>query len=241
MNSNSYELTNSVDPTKHFFVRALPILLRGLMLIITLLLIGLFVQWLNMNTLLGTDWIDTWVRGHGFVGGVFFVLVGSGFTAIGFPRQILSFLGGYAFGFIGGTGLALLATMIGAIAAFQYARLMGRKFLVQYFSCRIKKIDDFLASRTITMALILRLSPFTNNLATNLAGGISGVRSMPFFIGSSLGYLPQTLVFSLLGSGFNLNPGLRIMLSIALFAISSLLGIWLWHQYRNGPLENFRG
>jgi uncharacterized membrane protein YdjX (TVP38/TMEM64 family) len=84
------------------------------------------------------------------------------------------------------------------------------------------------------MALVLRLAPFTNNLASNLAAGVSGVRPVPFFAGSSLGYLPQTVVFALLGSGFALDPGLRMGLSVALFVVSSVLGIWLWRRYRSG-------
>ncbi|CAK0774542.1 TVP38/TMEM64 family membrane protein [Gammaproteobacteria bacterium] len=236
--SEPYKPASSEDPPAHFFARTAPFLWRGLVLIATLVSIGFLLQRLGINTLFETGWIDSQVRGRGVAGGALFVMVGTAFTAIGLPRQVLSFLAGYAFGFAMGTGLALIATLTGAIATFQYARLMGRSFLVRHFPHRIKKIDDFLAGHTLTMTLVLRLSPFTNNLATNLAGGISGVRSVPFFIGSALGYLPQTLVFALLGSGFNLDPGLRTGLSIALFVISSFLGVWLWHRYRRGLPED---
>ena len=109
---------------------------------------------------------------------------------------------------------------------------MGRAYLTRKFPHRIKKIDDFLADNTLSMALVLRLAPFANNLATNLAAGVSGVRPLPFFAGSGLGYLPQTVVFALLGSGFALDPGLRMGLSVVLFVASSVLGLWLWRRYR---------
>ncbi|CAK0741634.1 TVP38/TMEM64 family membrane protein [Gammaproteobacteria bacterium] len=234
----SCKSTDPEDPPTHFLIRTAPFLWRGLILITTLGVIGLLLQRLDIHTLFETRWIDSEVRGHGLTGGMLFVAVGTAFTAIGLPRQILSFLAGYAFDFIVGTGLALLATLLGAVLAFQYARFMGRSFLVKHFPHRIKKIDDFLAGHTMSMTLILRLSPFTNNLATNLAGGISGVQLVPFFIGSALGYLPQTLIFALLGSGFNLDPGLRTALSVALFVISSFLGVWLWHRQRRGLPED---
>jgi len=233
--SEPYKSTNS---STHFPVRTAPFLWRGLILIATLVLIGLLLQRLGIHALFETKWIDNEVRGHGLAGGALFVTVGTAFTAIGFPRQVLSFLAGYAFGLVVGTGLALVATLIGAVATFQYARFMGRDFLIRHFPHRIKKIDDFLAGHTMTMTLVLRLSPFTNNLATNLAGGISGVQLLPFFTGSALGYLPQTLIFALLGSGFNLDPGLRTGISIALFVISSLLGVFLWHRQRRGLPED---
>ena len=218
--------------------RHAPVFLRGIILISTLVLIGFVLQRLGQEPIFATSWIDSQVRGQGFSGGALFVLVGTICTAIGFPRQVVSFFSGYAFGLGIGSWLALLATLLGAIISFQYARLMGRSFLVRHFPHRIKKIDDFLAGHTIIMILVLRLSPFTNNLATNLAAGISKIRLTPFLVGSTLGYLPQTLVFVLLGSGFKLHPTLRASLSAILFVLSSILGVWLWRRYCCGAPED---
>lgn len=208
------------------------ILVRGLVLIATLVAVGFLLEGLGLKSMVETGWVDSEIRGKGLMGEVLFVLVGAAFTAIGLPRQVVSFLGGYAFGFVIGTALALAATLTGAIGAFHYARFMGRSFMLRRFPHRIKKIDDFLAGNTLVMILVLRLSPFTNNLATNLAGGVSGVRALPFFAGSVLGYLPQTLVFALLGSGVEVDPVFRTILSVALFVISTVLGLWLWRRYR---------
>ena len=205
--------------------------------ILLIALVPFLVLWFWQEAPLETSWIDTQIRGHGWTGGILFFLTGIAFTAVGFPRQVLAFLAGYAFDFLLGTGVALLATVFGAVIAFQYARFRGRTFLLHRFLHKIKKIDDFLAGNTILMTVVLRLSPFTNNLATNLAGGVSGVRRTPFFLGSSLGYLPQTLIFALLGSGFLLDPMIRTGLSVGLFILSSFLGVWLWRRFRRGLPE----
>jgi len=210
------------------------VLLRGLVLIATLVAIGALLQGLGLKGMLETGWIDSQVRGKGAAGLAAFVLVGAVFAAIGLPRQVPCFLAGYAFGFVEGTLLGLIASVAGAAVTFYYARFMGRAYLVRKFPHRIKKIDDFLAGNTMTMALVLRLAPFGNNLATNLAAGVSGVRATPFIAGSGLGYLPQTVIFALLGSGFSLDPGLRMGLSVALFVASSVLGIWVWRRARTG-------
>ena len=84
------------------------------------------------------------------------------------------------------------------------------------------------------MTLLIRLLPLGNNLVTNLAAGVSSVKATPFFLGSTIGYLPQTLVFSLVGSGISVDQELRIAISIFLFVISGLIGVSLYRKYRKG-------
>ena len=71
------------------------------------------------------EW-DAEVRGQGALGEGLFVAVAALLVAVGLPRQMVSFLGGYAFGFLAGTVLALAATASGCVLAFGYARLLGR-------------------------------------------------------------------------------------------------------------------
>ncbi|CAA7624433.1 TVP38/TMEM64 family protein [Magnetospirillum sp. UT-4] len=208
------------------------VLVRGIVLILTLAAIGLLFEGMGLKHLLEEGWIDQHVRGQGVTGEALFVLVGALFTAVGLPRQVVSFLAGYAFGFVTGALLALLATVIGAVGVFHYARFMGRSFLARKFPDRVRKLDSFLAGNTLGMALVLRLAPFTHNLTTNLVAGVSGVRPLPFFAGSAIGYLPQTVVFALLGGGIELKPVVTTGLSVALFVASTVLGLWLWRRYR---------
>ncbi|MCA1910104.1 MAG: VTT domain-containing protein [Magnetospirillum sp.] len=208
------------------------VLLRGLVLIATLAAVGALLELVGLKSMLESGWVDSEVRGKGLWGEALFILVGASFTALGMPRQVVSFLGGYAFGFLLGTLLSLLATLMGALGVFYYARFMGRDFLARRFPGRVKKIDDFLSGNPMTMALVLRLSPFSSNLVANLAAGVSGVRALPFFAGSAIGYLPQTIVFALLGGGMELDPVTNTILSAMLFVVSTVLGLWLWRRYR---------
>lgn len=208
------------------------VLIRGLVLIATLALIGFLLEGIGLRALLDSAWVDTEVRGKGLWGEGLFLLVGAVVIAIGLPRQMVCFLGGYAFGFWLGTLLALTATLMGSMSAFYYARFMGRDFLSRRFPGKIKRLDDFLAGNPLTMALILRLSPLSYGLAANIGAGVSGVRALPFFAGSALGYLPQTIVFALLGGGMQLDPVTNTILSAVLFVVSSVLGLWLWRRYR---------
>ncbi|MBF0327019.1 TVP38/TMEM64 family protein [Magnetospirillum moscoviense] len=208
------------------------VLVRGIVLIVTLAALGLLFEGLGLKHLLEQGWIDEHIRGQGLTGEALFVVVGALFTAVGLPRQVVAFLAGYAFGIVIGTGLALLATVTGAVGVFFYARFMARSFLARKFPDKVSKLDSFLADNTLGMALVLRLAPFTHNLTTNLVAGVSGVRPLPFFAGSALGYLPQTIVFALLGGGIELDPVISTAVSVVLFAVSTVLGLLLWRRYR---------
>lgn len=208
------------------------ILLRGIILIGTLVAVTILFESLGLKSLLDTHWVDSEIRGKGLWGEAVFVAMGAVFIAVALPRQMVSFLGGYAFGTLPGCALSLIATLIGSLGTFYYARFMGRDVIARRFPNRIQKIDRFLSGNPLPMALVLRLSPFSNNFIANTAAGVTGVRAVPFFIGSILGFLPQTLIFALLGGGIELNRVVSTLISVLLFVISTVIGIWLWRRYR---------
>jgi uncharacterized membrane protein YdjX (TVP38/TMEM64 family) len=167
-------------------------------------------------------------------GELLFIAVGGIVTALAVPRHIVSFLGGYAFGLALGTALALCATELGCVLAFFYARLVARPLVAKRLGARVRRIDDFLAANPFSMTLLIRLLPVGNNFATCLAAGVSRVPAQPFLLGSLVGYLPQTFVFALAGSGVEMGGSLRFAYAAAFFLASGAIGIWLYRRYRHG-------
>ncbi len=210
------------------------VLVRGLFFIASLVAVGYLLQATGLGDSLDKAWIDTDVRGQGLTGEALFVAAAALFTAIGLPRQIVAFLAGYAFGLATGTGLALAGTVGGCILAFAYARLLGRDLVASRFPARVGRIDAFLRDNPFTMTLLIRSLPVGSNLLTNLAAGVSSVGALPFIAGSGIGYIPQILVFALVGSGITIDPVARISLSIALFVFSGILGVYLYRRHRHG-------
>ena len=207
---------------------------RGLICIMSLVALGYAIKITGLGSSIDKTWIDSDILGQGVSGELIFVGVSLLFTAIGLPRQVICFLGGYAFGLITGTILALLGTLLGCGIAFFYARLLGRDFVASRFPSRVKNIDDFLSDNPLSMTLLIRLLPLGSNLVTNLAAGVSSVSPLPFFQGSAIGYFPQTLIFALVGSGFSVDPELRIAISVVLFVISGIIGVSLYRKYHQG-------
>ena len=208
--------------------------LPGLVFLATLAAIGYALQSGFSEGLLSESWIDAQVRGKGVPGELLFVAVGGAATALAAPRQIVSFLGGYAFGLGLGAALALAATELGCMLAFFYARAVGRPLLSKRLGARVRRIENFLAANPFSMTLLIRLLPVGSNFATCLAAGVSRVPAGPFLLGSLAGYVPQTFVFALAGSGVEVGGGLRLAFAVVFFVISGAIGIWLYRKYRHG-------
>ncbi|MBT3787400.1 MAG: VTT domain-containing protein [Alphaproteobacteria bacterium] len=199
--------------------------------LVSLATIGWLVKETGLASLLTTSWIDQEVKGQGIAGEALFVLIGTAFTAIGLPRQIVSFMGGYAFGVLNGVALALLATILGCVLAFYYARVMGQKVILKRAPRRIQKIDTFLSRSPFAMTLVIRLLPIGSNFLTCLAAGVSSIGAFSFIVGSALGYIPQTLIFALVGSGASVSSEIQFLTSALLFLISGGVGLMLYRRY----------
>ncbi len=210
------------------------VLVRGLIVIASMVAIGFAVKAIGLDQLMDTAWVDASIKGQGFMGQALFVAVGALATAVGLPRQLVAFLGGYAFGFIEGSTLAVLATAGGCLITFTYSRMLGRDLVAKRFKGRISKADAFLRENPFSMTVLIRLLPAGSNLFTCLVAGVSSVPAVPFLAGSALGYIPQTIIFALIGSGVNLDPGFRITFGVGLFLVSGILGVYLYRRYRHG-------
>lgn len=208
--------------------------LPGLVFLATLIAVGYVIESGMLGELMSENWIDREVRGKGIPGELLFVAVGGIATAVAVPRHIVAFLGGYAFGLGLGTALSLAAAEFGCLLTFAYGRAVGRPLVGKRLGARVRRIEDFLAANPFSMTLLIRLLPVGNNFATSLAAGVSRVPARPFLLGSLVGYLPQTFVFTLAGSGVEMGGGLRIALAVLAFVVSGAIGIWLYRRYRHG-------
>ncbi|MCB4824252.1 VTT domain-containing protein [Roseicella sp. GB24] len=178
------------------------------------------------------------MRDQGLTGEALFLLAGAAAAAAGLPRQGVAFLGGYAFGAVLGTVLGLAAQVLGCALAYAWARLVGRDWaerrLAGRFGRRLRPVRDVLAESPFGATLALRLLPVGNNLALNLLAGLAGIAALPFLAASALGYLPQTIVFALLGKGVRVDGLWQLGLAGLLLLASLGIGLVLLRRARAG-------
>jgi uncharacterized membrane protein YdjX (TVP38/TMEM64 family) len=206
---------------------ALRFIFSGLLLIAALVLASYL-----LGDLLDRHWVDAYVRDAGARGVLLFLLAGGLLTGIGISRQLVAFLAGYGFGFLQGFLLSMAAVVAGCILTFFCARLLLRAVLLRHYGRRIQRVEAFIRENTFKMALLLRLLPLGSNWMISVAAGASSVRSRPFFLGSALGYVPQMLIFCLVGSGTQVGQFWQVAIAMAMFVLAALLGMTLYRSYR---------
>lgn len=205
-------------------------ILKTLFIISVLLILMIATQQGMFEHLTDSNWVAQFVAKQGALG--LFILLGIGalFTAIGGPRQVIAFVFGFALGGLNGALFSTLATLLGCIIAFYVARLTIRNSLQKRFGQRLQKFENLIGTQTWLKVLMIRLLPVGSNLLTNLFAGATHVPAHGFFIGSTIGYLPQMLIFSFAGAGIGLSDHYQLAISISLFVISSIIGTYLYRS-----------
>ena len=196
-----------------------------------LLLAGLLAAGLALRGGWGRDALDAPAQ----AGPLVFVLVGSAACALGVPRQVVAYAGGLGYGTWAGCALALLAQVAGCAADFLWVRLVARNWAARHVRGRLARLDRQLSRHPFGATLTLRLLPAGSNLLLNFVAGVSAVAMGPFLLASAIGYLPQTVVFALLGGGVRVDRDEQLVLAGALFVLASLLGLWLMRRIRALP------
>ncbi len=206
-------------------VSRVALLARPLLLLAGLVAAGLALR--QMPDLAPQAMLGRWVTGQGPLGALAFVAGGGALCAVGLPRQAVAFAGGFALGAWTGGALAMLAMLAGCALDFAWARGVARDWARRRLRGRGARLDAFLAANPFTATLTLRLLPVGSNVVLNLLAGVSGVAFAPFLAATALGYLPQAVVFALLGAGTRVERGAQLWLGLGLFAVSAGLGLVL--------------
>ncbi|MGQ7843302.1 TVP38/TMEM64 family protein [Granulosicoccus sp. 3-233] len=168
----------------------------------------------------------------GAYGIVVFLSVGTLATSIGLPRQLVAFIGGLAYGLLPGLALSLMAALSGCHLTVQVSRRLLRHRVERRYPAFIERLSRLLRHDTFVKVLILRLQPLGTNLLTNLCIGFTDVSYRKFLLASGIGYIPQMLVFVLLGAGVRVGEETQGLISGLLVLISVFLGVGLYLQHK---------
>jgi len=127
--------------------------------------------------------------------------------------------GGYVYGTVLGTILALIACIIGGTITFLLVRRFGRPLLEQIASEEhIEHFDDLFKRKGKIAAFISYAIPLFPSDALTLVLGLTEIRYRTFIILLIIGHIPRYLIINALGEnfliGFNLKTILALLLAI---------------------------
>lgn len=207
------------------------VLLRGLLVILTLIALGYFFNSINFEESFRALPFSRGADAPWYGGPVGFAIFGALAICLSCPRQVVSFFAAYFFGLWAGFLSALAASVLGCILTYAFA-LLFREKVQAFVRGKLDIAVRFWRDNTFIATVIWRFMPAGSNLLTNLAAGALGIPAIAFVAGSAIGYVPQTVVFAVVGSGVRVESTTQLLVSVGLFAVSALLGLFLYSRYR---------
>jgi uncharacterized membrane protein YdjX (TVP38/TMEM64 family) len=182
------------------------------------------------STLGNVDRLRQWVGQWGHWSWFMFLAVGTGLVSVGFPRIALAAVAGALFNIWWGIVLAQVATSLAAAPGFYYARFIGRNVVARKMGRRLQRLDGLLREHGLMVLLLIRLCPVGNAFITGCIAGVSAIRFGDYMLASFLGFLPETIIFALLGQGLAADVPLRLTLGVVLFVLFSLGFGWYYKK-----------
>jgi len=196
-----------------------------------LLLLGVIVFGWVFSQQIPLDRIGVRMEEGGAGAVLIFLLAGVMATAIGLPRQGLAFVAGFAWGVVPGLALSLAAAIGGCALTSEVSRRWFSRPVADRYPRVVAQLARLTRRDAFLKIIVLRIQPLGTNFLTNLCAGLTPIPRHVFLGASFVGYIPQMLVFTLLGSGVRVGSGSQLLVSGVLLVISLVLGYVLYRRH----------
>lgn len=183
--------------------------------------------------------LAAYVEAHALASALAYAAAYAAAVTVSFPgASILTVTGGFMFGPLLGTALAVVAATAGSTAFFLIARTSLGSLLSERAGPRLQNIRDGFREEGISYLLFLRLVPIFPFWLVNLAAAIFGMKLVPYVIATAIGIVPGTFVYAYFGSGLDaaLTDGgplvpWSLLVALALLGFMTILPA-MWRRLR---------
>ncbi len=114
---------------------------------------------------------------------------------------VMTLLGGFIFGAVFATSYVVIGATIGATVIFLAARYSFGDYLHKRAGSAVRKMEAGFRDNEISYMLVLRLIPFFPFWLVNIAPAFLNVRLRNYVIGTFIGIIPGTVIYTMIGSG----------------------------------------
>ena len=203
-------------------------LVKALILVAFIALAVIAVRFTPAQQYLTPEALSRFLGRAGVWAPLLFILFYAAGVCVFLPGILLTSLGAAIFGPYQGFLYVWVGAMLGASAAFFIGRTLGRDVAASLIGDRLKKYDEAIGRNGFAATLYLRLVyfPFT---PMNFGMGLTRVRFWDYFLGTGLGIIVGTFIFTFFigtvkeiwTSGHWLDLlSLKVFFSLALFFFS---------------------
>ncbi|CAM2826207.1 VTT domain-containing protein [Vibrio mytili] len=183
------------------------------------------------------NWLVSYIQQKGMTGEIVIFIFSVIFLSFSGPKQAIALIFGYLYSIHFGVVLTLLACVFSATFNYYCAQFLLTNWLYQHFPNKMMKFNSFASRKPFYKILLLRLFPIGNNVVTNVLSGSVRVPFLAFLSASLLGYLPQVVIFALMGAGIQSSSNSMIYLSIFFGVVSAVLTTFLYRDHIKSRVE----
>ncbi len=168
------------------------------------------------------DAVQREVRSYGAWGPLVYVVAYAVLVMFPTPASVLTIAGGTLFGLVEGTALALVGASLGATAAFEVGRLLGRDAVRRLARGRLDAAERVLDEHGLVAVLAIRLTPIFPFLVVNYGAGLSSLRRRDYLVGTVVGIVPGAIAYASVGA-YGTDPW-RLFVAVAALVVLTLGG-----------------
>ncbi len=201
---------------------------RGYIILGTVIgLIFLLNQFVPLDEFLNPTLLREHLRGLGIAGYALFLLLMILSIPLPIPSTPVVLAGGYVYGLLGGTILALIGGVIGSFLAFYLARRVGREEMEKWIEKHhMKHFEHVFARRGPSAALIGYAIPiFPADVLSSLLG-LTRISLHTFFFLVIVGHIPRYFIMNALGSDLYTGFSLKTVIVLVIATIFVLIAIF---------------
>lgn len=139
------------------------------------------------------------------------------------PIGLFSVLGGVMFGAFWGTVYTILGSTIGSVIAYYMARYWGKDWVEGFLKGNMTKLDEHCREKGFVVTFLMRVIPILPCDVVSYICGLSEIKLKDFVLGTFLGIIPGTFIYSYFGNSLNNMYSKQFIISIILLLLLSLL------------------
>ncbi|WP_020006830.1 TVP38/TMEM64 family protein [Salinicoccus albus] len=180
----------------------------------------------------------TWIRSWGVFAPVvsIFLMVLQAIAAP-LPSFLITGANGMVFGVFWGIFISWIGAMAGAVASYYLAAVFGEAVFSKKYKEKnwLKKLEHFNGKHGFVIVLVTRLIPVVSFDLISYAAGLTRMKISHFLLGTGIGMLPATVIYTIIGHDFlqlEEYKGRLIILFLAL-VILFMVGLWVRKRYIN--------
>ncbi len=181
----------------------------------------------NFKQFASPDFIREYLLGFGLLSYPLFILLLLLAVPLPIPSAPIIVAGGFLYGTIIGTTLAVFSVLIGASISFWLVRVYGRPLLYKLVDKQQLEHFHFLfQKRGPTLAFISYLVPIFPSDCVSLILGLTKMPYKQFIVLVILGHIPRYLIVNSLGADLFLGFSMRTVGVLILLAILILIALF---------------